>query len=827
MEERRLADDLYTFARILRRGWRFVAVAVLVCMTLAVFYVLRIKPVYKGTARLLILQQGGRPLSIGSGADPLRGFNDADDYLPTHIMIIRSPLIAKGAIEKSGLKDLSVGTVIGRMSVARPDPGAKILDIGYSSESAEDAVKVIAAIMESYKKFLESNYQKNTNDVITLITKARDELSEDLKELEHKYLEFRKTHRVLAAGDDGRPLDTRKLEVWDTASSSIAVRETHLKVQLEMGRKMVADGMGMWGVANALRLIGEGQAGGGGVPEASSTQDATSFERLSSQLAETELKRQMMERMLDRLREYAQNGKQDVSDDDAATEFYADPAAAGKHQQLALAQDKLNAAQRFSRNGLDPVRVNAQRKVNDLSNDLKELWKKRSPAIYSRLARERNGDVDLAIRKTETDLVTIKAEESVIRERLELMQGKTAGVLADGADPQAAQGAANGDPAAPNVADRDKTRNQAQGNSLLDSIARSLEGIQKLRKEMRDKFEQDLVATKDSEIDRLTEASLKANLDRHRAMFQSVLEQLKQAQLVSDYSSITAQVLNPPSAAPGRPMAAIILLAALLCGCGLGVGCAFVADMFDARIRTLPEIRKALDLAVLGLIPQLSAEDGESAGEIGLISHAQPRSRIAESYKSIRTNLEFHRRNRRIQVIQVTSPHSGDGKSTSASNLAISLAHAGRKVLLIDADLRRPSQHHIYGVRREFGLVHILNDSLPLSRVVQSTSIDNLDLISAGPDASNPAELLASQRFGEFVQALRDIYEVIIIDSPPLLAVTDPCVIGAVVDGIVLVVRATAIKRHEAEQTVELLRSLGTPLRHRDQRHHPGAHAVR
>ena len=122
---------------------------------------------------------------------------------------------------------------------------------------------------------------------------------------------------------------------------------------------------------------------------------------------------------------------------------------------------------------------------------------------------------------------------------------------------------------------------------------------------------------------------------------------------------------------------------------------------------------------MLGLIPQIPDNTASSVGSVGMISHDLPRSLVAEAYKSIRTRLDFHRRNHRLHVLLITSPSSGDGKSTSASNLAISMAHAGRKVLLVDADLRRPSLHTYFTLNRSQGLVQVLKDTAPVGHVIQ------------------------------------------------------------------------------------------------------------
>ena len=171
------------------------------------------------------------------------------------------------------------------------------------------------------------------------------------------------------------------------------------------------------------------------------------------------------------------------------------------------------------------------------------------------------------------------------------------------------------------------------------------------------------------------------------------------------------------------------------------MGAVFFLDRLDQRVRSLAELRQAMGLAVLGEIGQVPADQAGLVGSIGLISHSKPRSNWAEAYRAVRTNVDFLRRNKRLQVIVVTSPYPGDGKSTSASNLAISDAHAGRRVLLIDGDLRRPIVHKLFDLDRERGFSHLLRDLIPWEQAVQPTTIKNLDVITAGEEVDNPAEL--------------------------------------------------------------------------------------
>ena len=242
------------------------------------------------------------------------------------------------------------------------------------------------------------------------------------------------------------------------------------------------------------------------------------------------------------------------------------------------------------------------------------------------------------------------------------------------------------------------------------------------------------------------------------------------------------------------------------------MGAVFFLDRLDQRVHSLAELRQAMGLSVLGEIGQVPADQLALVGPIGLISHSKPRSNWAEAFRAVRTNVDFLRRNQRLEVVMVTSPYAGDGKSTSASNLAISFAYAGRRVLLVDCDLRRPTQDKLYVLSRERGLSNLLKDLMPVEQVVQRTTIDNLDVITAGPEVDNPAELLSSPRLKELLDEFRQSYEVIILDAPPVLAVTDPAIVGAVADGIVVVVHASTLRHHDAARTRELLDNLGTPV---------------
>jgi capsular exopolysaccharide synthesis family protein len=349
---------------------------------------------------------------------------------------------------------------------------------------------------------------------------------------------------------------------------------------------------------------------------------------------------------------------------------------------------------------------------------------------------------------------------------------------------------------------------------LLTAMEQSLQSVQAMRDEFGEQYNRKQREAKQFELDLLADDDLRNKLERQRSLFNTVVEQLKQACFVSDYSSLSLQVIKPPTAlrSPVWPRVGLTLALALVLGGMLGMSVVMVLDRLDPRIRSLDELRQVTGLSIIGQVAIMPKNQAGVLGSFGLISHSMPQSAWAEAYRAVRTNIDFLRRAQRLQVLLVTSAYADAGKTTAASNLAISFAAAGRKVLLIDADLRHPSLDPIHNVDRVQGLSCLLNHAMPLCGVVQQSRIKSLDIVTAGPVVPNPAELLSSPRLAELLDEARKSYDIILVDSPPLLAVTDPAIIGAVADGIILTVRAWMLDRRDAKQSLELLQSLGTPI---------------
>ncbi len=243
-----------------------IAISAVVCLTIAGLYVAVAKRSYQATTRLLVLQQGGRPLNVAN-SDPNRIMEGTDDYIPTHSMIVCSPMVVKQAIEKVGLEHLPtllaakkadkdpVEEAILRIKVTRPDRMAKIFRVDYQAGDREETDRLVEALVASYEQFLGATSQKNSGTVITLIGKARDDLGKELKELEDQYLEFRRTNSNVIVGQEGHSFWASRLSRWDQAANEAMVKAV-AQVAARGGPKAGRRRPELWAIAHAITQVG-------------------------------------------------------------------------------------------------------------------------------------------------------------------------------------------------------------------------------------------------------------------------------------------------------------------------------------------------------------------------------------------------------------------------------------------------------------------------------------------------------------------------------------------------------------------------------------------
>lgn len=204
-----------------------------------------------------------------------------------------------------------------------------------------------------------------------------------------------------------------------------------------------------------------------------------------------------------------------------------------------------------------------------------------------------------------------------------------------------------------------------------------------------------------------------------------------------------------------------------------------------------------------------------------LVTKTDPKSPISEQYKTIRTNINFSSVDRDLRSIMVTSSGPGEGKSTTAANLAVVFAQQGKNVLLVDADMRKPTAHYTFNLTNTFGFTTVLTRQKTLREVVHPSDVDHLDLLTCGPVPPNPAELLSSRSMEEFLVDVYADYDLVIFDTPPVLAVTDAQVLANQCDGTVLVVSSGTTEIESAQKAKDLLQAtkgklLGVVLNNRE-----------
>ena len=293
----------------------------------------------------------------------------------------------------------------------------------------------------------------------------------------------------------------------------------------------------------------------------------------------------------------------------------------------------------------------------------------------------------------------------------------------------------------------------------------------------------------------------------------SALDQsVRSSEVAAGAGGYVANAVTPPGVgaqiAPKLPQSILLGLAA---GMALGGAAVGVAELTDRSFKSPAEIRRVLGVPVIGHIPQLArAEVDPNDVTTSLVCMLRPKSMEAEAYRGVRTQLYFSTQGRGHQVIQLTSPNPGDGKSTLAANLAVTIAQSGKSVVLMDCDFRKPRVHKIFGIDQvESGLSSVVAGTATVAKALRRSKVENLDLMPCGPRPENPAELLTSRRFGELLGELRESYDFVLVDTPPMLAVTDPGAVAPQVDGVIMVFRMSKAARPAAEETRGQLAALG------------------
>jgi capsular exopolysaccharide synthesis family protein len=298
--------------------------------------------------------------------------------------------------------------------------------------------------------------------------------------------------------------------------------------------------------------------------------------------------------------------------------------------------------------------------------------------------------------------------------------------------------------------------------------------------------------------------SLQRDATTNRAMYESLLQRAKETNVAGELKASNIRVVDPATVprSPISPRKSLNLLLALFGGGIFAVGLAFFFEYLDNRVKSPEEIKNYLGLPFLGLVPALKDKD---SAEDALL-HRNVSHQFAEAFRTVRTNVLFslaEGQGGRSVVVTSTAPR--EGKTLVASNLSIALAQAGQRVLLVDADMRKPRVHEVFGAKQAPGLSNVLVGNAKASESVKRGPVENLWILPAGVIPPNPAELLNSRRFKDFVATLEEHFDWVIVDSPPVMAVSDPAVIAHLADGVIYVVGAEQTSKYAAAGALEQL----------------------
>lgn len=658
---------------------------------LSYLYCLKQPPVYQSTCDLLVTSEGKQQ------AMPFEGYNGSGgpgNRMP-HAVLMGSPLVVSKAVEKHELEKLPefVGMgdptrrIISELKVRPSDENTDVLYLSYRSGDPKTCQAVLAAVADSYSTFLGDTHQSISEDVLKLITEAKDVLLGQLTEKEANYQKFRQEAPLIFGTDAvAKNVHKERLAEIEGARSKLIITSREKMADLSSLEEAVARG----GNREALTLI---------------------------------------IRANDRNR---------------------DPLAK---------EPKSPASELF------PLLLEEQMLLEDLGPD--------HPKVKALQRR-----IDL----TRTFLTEAAAEERANAQN------------ADKARPR-------GDVVA----------------TYIDSLRHEIGALQAKQKELDTLFEQERTAAKSLLSYEIQDETHRNDIQRTQLLFNGVVKRLEEMSLVKNYGGYKTSVISAPAMGyfVGPILAKYLLIGSLL-GVFVGYGLAYVLEINDRGFRGPEEVSRELGMAVMGHIPEieLSRSDRKSKAPVDpkIVAFSRPKSHPAEAYRAIRTALYFSTRGERHKTLQVTSPNLGDGKSTTCANLAVSIAQSGKKVLLIDADFRRPRVHTLLGIENGIGMSSVIAGEAEIPDAVQATPVQNLWAMTSGPRPHNPSELLSLPKFDELLSILKEQYDFVLIDTPPLLAVSDPSVVAPRVDGVLLTMQISKQSRPEAKRAAHMLEGIGAKV---------------
>lgn len=366
-----------------------------------------------------------------------------------------------------------------------------------------------------------------------------------------------------------------------------------------------------------------------------------------------------------------------------------------------------------------------------------------------------------------------------------------------------------------------RSRFQTALQQLVRALETELETLTTQEQELERCYKEQNQLALDLARRSLAFARLEHEAERQRKLFDVLVERMREVDVNSGYAQANLQVVEAAEVprSPYRPRKALLIFLAAVLGLALSVGAALLIEHVDDTIKTPEDMEARLGVPALGFVPSFhrNGSDEDGASEHSLAALLEPTSHVAEACRSIRTNLFYAAPSDDAKVIVITSASPGEGKTTVAANLAAVIARSGRRVLLIDADLRRRMLHTLFGLDPTRGLTNVLVGHASLHDAIQKPTcngqaIEHLDVLTAGPKPPNPAELLDSTAMRQLLERARAEYDRVIIDTPPAVCIADASIVAGISDGAILIVRAAATPRPLALRARDQLLSVNARI---------------
>ncbi|HBC63044.1 MAG TPA: hypothetical protein DC058_17750 [Planctomycetaceae bacterium] len=352
----------------------------------------------------------------------------------------------------------------------------------------------------------------------------------------------------------------------------------------------------------------------------------------------------------------------------------------------------------------------------------------------------------------------------------------------------------------------------------LRSLEQQLQIIERQQQEVQVLASNDDALARKLMLEEIEDKHKKANIDRLGLLFNNTSQAISEVHMNAGMGGVTALVLqHARTGIKISPIMERFLGMGALLGAMAGLGIAYLIEMADRSFRKPEDIIREFGVPIMGHIPFMTEQrmkisgDGNKFDRSAITVHL-PRSRPAEAFRAIRTAVCFSAMAGEHRVISVTSPAAGDGKSTLALNLAVSLAQSGKRTVLLESDLRRPKVHKLTGVENKVGVVDVLRGTAEIESAVQTTQVPDLFIIPCGSRPKDPAELLARPEYETLLEDLRSRFDYVIVDTPPILAVTDPAGVAARVDGVIVCMRLSRHTRDLGKRTIDSLRDIGATV---------------